>query len=288
MNAYKKSLIVLFGLIVIALIVVITVRVFSKPQATSPVVSVPDTTPIVTNPALVSLYTMIPCQVATGITLDPQSGALISKKTTKFAEYDIGLDNGAQVPQPAVQTVADVISSGLCEFEKSYNDTVLSIEDQKMLGFTDDINNRYTYTVSMKQIPVNRWGITNFLVDSYEFTGGAHGIGAISNVLFDSKNNRIVSGAELFDSARISKLRMLVIKKLQTTLGDMADIDMMNDGVNDPKTLLEIVIPTETGLILKFQSYSVAPYAAGQPEIEFTFNELIPLLSPVWKDQLGL
>jgi hypothetical protein len=288
MTTYKKSLFVIFCLILIGLIVVVLSRLFSKQNVTPtpPIPGVPSTA--VTETPLVSLYTLIPCQAATGIILDPQSGALVSKKTTKFAEYDIGLDNGAQVPQPAAQTVADVISSGLCEFEKSYNDTALSIEDQKMLGFTDDTNNRYTYTVSMKQIPVSRWGITNFLVDSYEFTGGAHGMGAISNVLFDSKNNRIISGVELFDSARISELQTLVIKKLQTVLDGMMDMDMINDGVNDPKTLLETVIPTETGLTLKFQSYSVAPYAAGQPEIEFTFNELAPLLSPMWKDRLGL
>ncbi len=238
---------------------------------------------------LVSLYSLIPCHEAVGITLDPQSGALVSNKVTKFAEYDIGIENGAQVPNSIAEDLAAVISGDLCDFEQSYNDTAISPEDQKMLGFigSDTVTARYSYTLATKQIPVAPWKVINYFSNQYMFTGGAHGMGNLHNSIYDTQEHTAVTGSDIFDQTKIDQIRGLVIKKLQEVLGDMANDAMIEDGVRDPASLFGVVMPTDTGLIIKFQSYAVAPYAAGQPEVSFTFDELDSLLNPTWKTRLG-
>lgn len=239
--------------------------------------------------SLVSLYSLIPCHEAVGITLDPQSGALVSNKVTKFAEYDIGIENGAQVPKIIADDLAAVISRDLCDFEHSYNDTAISLEDQKMLGFigSDADTARYSYTLATKQIPVAPWKVINYFSNQYMFTGGAHGMGNLHNIIYDAQEHKAVTGSDIFDQTKIDQIRGLVTKKLQEVLGDMANDAMIEDGVRDPASLFGVVMPTDTGVTLKFQSYAVAPYAAGQPEVSFTFDELDSLLNPTWKARLG-
>lgn len=275
-------------IILISILIVVAGIIVLRTQQVSPT-----ETPLVVNnqeeQSSVSLYSLIPCHEAVGITLDPQSGALVSNKVTKFAEYDIGIENGAQVPKIIADDLATVISRDLCDFEQSYNDTAFSPEDQKMLGFigSDTDTARYSYTLATKQIPVAPWKVINYFSNQYMFTGGAHGMGNLHNIIYDTQEHTAVTGSDIFDQTKIDQIRDLVTKKLQEVLGDMADDMMIQDGVRDPASLFGVVMPTDTGLIVKFQSYAVAPYAAGQPEVSFTFDELDSLLNPTWKARLG-
>lgn len=294
MNTYKKILITLFSLIIIGLIIVVILKFLPRSKKIEPI-TIPGTTVSENQKEItyVSLDTLIPCAAAVGITTDTSSGLLSSQKTTNFAEYDIHLEQGTHVPQPAASIIASSINGGLCGFEKLYNDTAISSEDKKMLGFLnpdESLQVRYNYTVSMKPVLVGQWGTIDYIVNSYEFTGGAHGMGTIKSVLFDTKNNQVVTGAELFDTAKLDMLRLIVKQKLQLTLSDsgMINDEMLQVGIQDTNTLLGIVIPTETGINLQFQSYDVAPYAAGQPTISLSFDELKSLLTQTWKDRLGL
>jgi hypothetical protein len=165
-------------------------------------------------------------------------------------------------------------------------------EDLELLRFVDEngkpTDMKYSYFVSMKQLPVARWGILSLPIESYEFTGGAHGMGVVSNILFDTKNNSALTGRDFFKQELVDQLRDLVKKKLQITLGDMSDHEMLDASIHDDTVLFDVIIPTDTGLTFKFQSYAVAPYTAGQPEVMITFTELAPFLTQEWKDRLGL
>ena len=83
-----------------------------------------------------------------------------------------------------------------------------------------------------------------------------------------------------------AKLQARALKAVKTTEGE----DLLLD---DPKSINDLVVDpsrwdfAKDGLVLQFEPYEIAPYAAGAPTVTIPWSDLKDLLAPGYKDVIG-
>lgn len=101
------------------------------------------------------------------------------------------------------------------------------------------------------------------------FTGGAHPSHYTKTFNYDLKNNKILKLADLFkpNSKYLQKLSKLSKEKLEDNLD-------FEDGIKPLAKNFSNFLITPKGLIIYFNEYQVASYAAGPQEILIPYSEL--------------
>ncbi len=114
------------------------------------------------------------------------------------------------------------------------------------------------------------------------FTGMAHGINATQFLNWNNQTQKVLGLADILqpgqESAYIAALRQAHTRWLATN----------QDAQNDPATYnrtwpfqpSENFGFTDGGLVVKYQSYEIAPYSHGQPELLIPYGELTGVLKP--------
>ena len=114
------------------------------------------------------------------------------------------------------------------------------------------------------------------------FQGGAHGSSTSTTVNFDVKNNRVLKLADIFEpnSNYLKTLSDLSRTDLKAKLqkDDMLDEGMLNDGVNPKEENFKSWNLTKKGLVITFDAYQVAAYAAGPQEVTISYPKLQSIL----------
>ena len=121
----------------------------------------------------------------------------------------------------------------------------------------------YEYQVSY-EVKFNENNLLSIVMNDDMYTGGAHG-----TTIVTSYNFNILTGQQLFVGD---------IAKNQTNLNKIKDyaineLSKRDYGFNEELKNIEInnnrpFYFTQNGIILMFQEYEVAPYAAGRPEVK--------------------
>ena len=121
----------------------------------------------------------------------------------------------------------------------------------------------YVYQVSY-EVKFNENNLLSIVMNDYMYTGGAHG-----TTIVTSYNFNILTGQQLFVGD---------IAKNQTNLNKIKDyaineLSKRNYGSNEELKNIELnnnrpYYFTQNGIILMFQEYEVAAYAAGRPEVK--------------------
>jgi hypothetical protein len=123
-----------------------------------------------------------------------------------------------------------------------------------------------------------------FAVSTY--TGGAHPNHHSLTVNFDLKTGRRIELAELFKPGA-SYLKIIsdyCVKDLKTKTGEMSDEDWIRSGAGPAKENFRSWSITKKGILINFDPYQVAAYAAGPFEVLVPYDELKGVLrqdSPV-------
>lgn len=117
---------------------------------------------------------------------------------------------------------------------------------------------------------------------TYEYTGGAHGLSIVSSYILDLANNKEITFNDLFvaNSKPLEKLAPLAAAALAQQLGPDADPKWISDGTAPKAENYTAYALTGKGLVLIFQQYQVAPYAAGIQEVTVPFSQLQGVLKP--------
>jgi len=119
--------------------------------------------------------------------------------------------------------------------------------------------------------------VVSFKFDGYQFTGGAHGIGVLKTMIFDLETGCEYILSDIFrgESAYLQKLSRLSREQLkkEEKLGDLYDEFMVNPGTAPEVENFKNFVLTKEGIIIFFEDYQVAPYAAGEQKVEFTYSE---------------
>lgn len=118
-----------------------------------------------------------------------------------------------------------------------------------------------------------------FEVSSYLYLGGAHGMPYAEYVLIDSKNKRRLTLDNLLIAAAKPKFEALAYEAYKNWIKDYTE-DVAEYEKSWPFSMTDNVSLNDQGMVLKYQSYAIAPYAYGQPELVIPYNKLAGILRP--------
>jgi hypothetical protein len=114
------------------------------------------------------------------------------------------------------------------------------------------------------------------------YTGAAHGISATQFLNWDNQRQRVLGMADVLEPGKHDRY----IAALQTAHSQWLANDP--DARKDPDTynriwpfqVSENFAFTDAGLVVKYDSYQIAPYSAGQPELLIPYSALQGVLRP--------
>lgn len=186
---------------------------------------------------------------------------------TKYAKDKKALKYPYVTKGPSTN-VRKTINADLTAFSKFAYQNYLNIEAMED-EFTDPATCReypamcnYTYSTSYK-VAGNNASYLTFILSDYEYTGGAHGFGYKYGVNYSLKTGKElpITGV-LKSSTQFKKVEKYIYNKLKNNedyfVDKLSDVDVSKKSE---------YLMMKDGIKVIFQSYAIAPYAAGQPEI---------------------
>lgn len=120
----------------------------------------------------------------------------------------------------------------------------------------------------------------SLLFSDYAYMGGAHGMTTYSPVNYDLKNNRELQLADIFEpnSGYLKTISEYSIADLKKRVGDMSDDEWIGKGAGAEMENYSNWNLTKKGLMITFEPYQVAAYAAGPQTVIIPYNRLKDIL----------
>lgn len=117
--------------------------------------------------------------------------------------------------------------------------------------------------------------IVNIKLDSYTFTGGAHGNSNATSLLFDSKTGKELSIKDIVnDTVALSNIAE---KKFREKYNIQPDKAINSTGLmfpDDKFILPQNIFVSKEGLQLYYNPYEIAPYSEGTKDIDISYDEI--------------
>lgn len=124
-----------------------------------------------------------------------------------------------------------------------------------------DANGRVTYKGKF-------WSV---MISGYDYRGGAHGVPLLDVVYFDPETFETIPQSDLLADGAYDKLSRLSREGL-VKQGFAADDEWMLEGTKPTPDNFPLVVPDKEGVEVIFNSYQVAPYAAGTPSVKLGWD----------------
>ncbi|WP_017814882.1 PdaC/SigV domain-containing protein [Paenibacillus shenyangensis] len=162
---------------------------------------------------------------------------------------------------------------------KAHSDQFLTTMQKQVKEAGAPANKDITYEIDGGyKVTYNRNGVISFLLTDYQYLGGAHGDDILTSMTFSLKDGKAIQLSDLLKSNSnysqdIKKLIQTHIKKNADTEG--LSLEQFNDLSKNSSKYLENYYLTDSGFTIFFQKYDIAPGAAGNPKIDFTFSQLL-------------
>lgn len=112
-----------------------------------------------------------------------------------------------------------------------------------------------------------------FEIDSYVFTGGAHGMPYSEYLVFDQKTKKQIQLVDMLQSGKKSRFKALAYNAYKDWVKTV-DKDVASYEKNWPFTLSDNVTLTDKGIDIRYQHYSIGPYAYGMPVLSIPYSKL--------------
>ena len=121
----------------------------------------------------------------------------------------------------------------------------------------------------------NYKGYDSYMVEYYNFRGGAHGINTMTPVVFHRKTGRIVPEEEFFADGYRNPVAALIRAHLPEALENNEEdlSEIFEPDLVGPNGLYEV---TKDGVTWYYQPYDIAPYYLGVISITVPWKELKP------------
>jgi hypothetical protein len=141
---------------------------------------------------------------------------------------------------------------------------------------------RDSTTLSAKVRYSNK-SLTVIELDTWQYyTGAAHGVSATQFLNWDNSRRRVLGIADVLESGQHPAYVAALNKVYQAWLAND------QDARRDPETYRRIwpfqpsdnFALTDEGMVIKYDSYQIAPYSAGQPELLIPYADLRGILRP--------
>ncbi len=118
-----------------------------------------------------------------------------------------------------------------------------------------------------------------FEINSYVFTGGAHGMPYSEYLIFDLNTKKQIQLADMLQTGQKPRFEALAYNAYKIWVKTVAD-DVSSYEKNWPFTLSDNVTLTDKGVDIRYQHYDIAPYAYGMPVLSIPYNKLGKVIKP--------
>jgi hypothetical protein len=169
-----------------------------------------------------------------------------------------------------------IVTKSLAEFRKEMlGQTAEDLKFSKQRGISNYMDISYDVAYA-----TNDFVSIQFYDDT--FTGGAHPNHSSFALNYDLKNGRILTLAELFQpkSNYLKALSDYSIAKLKAQAEEMTDDEWLTRGAGANAENFRSWNITEKGLMITFDPYQVAAYAAGPQTVLIPYSKLKSILKP--------
>ena len=200
-----------------------------------------------------------------GFVVTPERSFVTEERYSEQVYYPVLGDSSF----PIAKTVNDKISESMSDVRESLKNAIIETQDY----YTDDMaSGKYSY-YSVYQY--NMCGdLVSVKTDNYVYSGGAHGMSYLAAYTGNIGGNEIFVLGDLFKDAQngISAVKNIIKDRINASpelyfpeaLSTVDNIDLNNSFYID-----------ETGnLVIYFNPYEIAPYAAGIIEFEISPDQL--------------
>ena len=187
---------------------------------------------------------------------------------TQSADYPVvsGLTNAAAQSAVNAALKAAVDKS----FKNGQDNEASNAEVRKTDPSFPDSGTGFDYSVVY-----NQNGLLSFLLDEYQYAGGAHGGVVRTAMTFDLATGKEVSAPSLFaDWAGAKKVINAAVSSRIVSGTTIADFASVADD--------DCIFPTNNGLSVCFQQYEYFPYAAGLVRYTIPWSSLKASLAPAY------
>ncbi len=234
------------------------------------------------------VFTIIPNRNKMNLEIKPEQLTEVSTTTEqKISEsndfYDIDIKYPIEV-RDIKRYMDKYVKSNLESIKVEWNlDGDLYKNELKLRkDFPDRPIAKYEYNVSYEKFESKKMNTISYIIKSYTFTGGAHGNTSLQTFTFD-KNGLITIDVLLnLNKDNDKNITLMLSDKLKKTLGDQYNEEILKEGLGlsgnnigflYQTNLMKFVILDE-GIKFIFDQYQIAPYAAGNPEVLLSWEEL--------------
>lgn len=191
-------------------------------------------------------------------------------KVTKHTYKKVSKIKYPQVKSLKSKNAQKKINSALLNHAKGSHKSYKSLMKEKKEVQGEDwckempFSCNYDYTLSYK-VKYNKSSKLSIVYTDYYYTGGVHGNHHVTSYNFNLKNGKRVKLNDILNTktkrSKVKKYAYNYMKKNQQTFFDVR----LKDVVINNNTQFYY---TDGGIYLIFQSYEVAPYAAGNPIVK--------------------
>ncbi len=112
-----------------------------------------------------------------------------------------------------------------------------------------------------------------FEIESYSYTGGAHGMSYSEYLIFDPSTKKQIKLDDMLVTGQKARFKTLAYNAYKTWVKTF-DNDVSNYEKNWPFTLSDNVTLTDKGIDILYQPYAIGPYASGMPTLSIPYSQL--------------
>lgn len=209
----------------------------------------------------------------------------------------------AKYPSDSLDKERDIETFILYKIKEKQNEwkvggEIYNSEQEVIKDFPDRPKMIYSYDISYNRYESKEKGTVSYVFNTYEFTGGAHGINVVNTFTFDNKGKINIEDILDFSNGNGVKLSKILAKKIIAEGDEMINEDMLmtglgitylkSDGSIDKEKCncdgfyigsnFQNFYINDTGITFLFGQYQVAPGAAGTVSVNIDWETLKPYL----------
>lgn len=147
----------------------------------------------------------------------------------------------------------------------------------------EEVENKFVANVDY-DIKKNSDDILSIMIINYKFAGGAHG--DYEHVVYniDMKNGKFISLSDLFK--KNIDYKTVINEEIRKQIEELIKTDKQNKGVYEFEGISDKqkFYIQDDNLVIYFDLYEIAPYAAGIPEFIINVNKIDHILKPEYKN----
>lgn len=199
-------------------------------------------------------------------------------KNTKYINSVINIPIVITENKETSKNINDEITNNIMKF---FNES----ESQAKEYYKDlpEIENKFVANVDF-DIKKNSDNTLSILVMYYKYAGGAHGYSENVSYNVDMRTGKFILINDLFKNE--VDYKSVINEEIRKQIEDLIKLDAQNNGIYEFKTIKENqkFYIQDDNLVIYFDLYDIAPYAAGIPEFIININKIDHILKPEYKE----